>query len=122
MTYLTQAMISYEIAAKQRFRDVYDWHQAVWKAFPNRDGEQRDFLTRLDERAEGFRLLVVSPEIPNRPDWCPTDSWQTKPIPETYFGKRRYAYLTYREGDKVKTRYLGAEHAKEVAAMRKAMA
>ena len=34
-------------------------------------------------------------------------------------GKRRYAYLNYREGDKVKTRYLGPEHAKEVAALRK---
>lgn len=34
-------------------------------------------------------------------------------------GAHRYAYLNYREGDKVKTRYLGPEHAKEVAALRK---
>jgi CRISPR system Cascade subunit CasE len=92
MTYLTQAIIGHELAVKRGFRDVYDWHQAVWKAFPNRDGQQRNFLTRLDERGDGFRLLIVSPEIPNRPDWCPTESWQTKPIPETYFGKRRYAF------------------------------
>lgn len=37
------------------------------------------------------------------------------------FGKNRYAYLNYREGDKVKTRYLGPEYAQEVAAMRKAI-
>lgn len=36
-------------------------------------------------------------------------------------GAHRYAYLNYREGDKVRTRYLGPEHAKEVAAMRKAI-
>lgn len=37
------------------------------------------------------------------------------------FGKHRYAYLNYREGGKVKTLYLGAEYAKEVVAMRKAI-
>lgn len=92
MTYLTQATLDFATIARLRFRDVYDWHQAVWKAFPGRDDQQRDFLTRLDERDDGFRLLIVSPEIPTRPDWCPPDAWQTKPIPETYFSKRRYAF------------------------------
>jgi len=75
-------------------RDCYDWHRAVWKAFPNRDGELRDFLTRLDRRREGFRLLIVSPQQPVRPAWCPADaeSWETKPIPETYFTRKRYAF------------------------------
>src|SRR5687768_13052453 len=36
-------------------------------------------------------------------------------------GKHRYAYLNYREGDKVKTRYIGSEHDKEVAVLRKAI-
>jgi CRISPR system Cascade subunit CasE len=92
MTYLTQATIDHTTAAKRGLRDTYDWHQAVWKAFPGRDDQRRDFLTRLDERDEGFRLLIVSPEIPTRPDWCPEDCWQTKPIPEQYFGKSRYAF------------------------------
>lgn len=92
MTYLTQATIDHAIAAKHGLRDTYDWHQAVWKAFPGRGDQRRDFLTRLDERDEGFRLLIVSPEIPTRPDWCPENCWQTKPIPEQYFGKSRYAF------------------------------
>jgi CRISPR system Cascade subunit CasE len=92
MTYLTQATIDHATAAKCGLRDTYDWHQAVWKAFPGRGDQRRDFLTRLDERDEGFRLLIVSPEIPTRPDWCPEDCWQTKPIPEQYFGKSRYAF------------------------------
>jgi CRISPR system Cascade subunit CasE len=27
-----------------------------------------------------------------RPDWCPPEAWQSKPIPESYFGKTRYAF------------------------------
>lgn len=108
MTYLTQTIIDHAIVAKRGFRDVYDWHQAVWKAFPNRDGASRDFLTRLDERNNGFRLLIVSPEIPTRPEWCPVDSWQTKPIPETYFGKRRYAFQLLANPTKKVTK-LGAD-------------
>ena len=94
MTHLTQVTLDFATAARLRLRDSYDWHQAVWKAFPGRDGEQRDFLTRLDSRREGFRLLIVSPAEPVRPDWCTADpeSWKTKPIPEAYFTRSRYAF------------------------------
>jgi len=93
MTHLTQVQIPCRQAAEElRLRDAYDWHQLVWKCFPGRDGQPRDFLTRLDSRREGFRLLVVSPSAPTRPDWCPPGSWQSKPIPETYFMRRRYAF------------------------------
>jgi len=92
MTHLTQVTLDFATAARLRLRDCYDWHQAVWKAFPGRDREQRDFLTRLDQRREGFRLLIVSPIEPARPEWCPPDAWQTKPIPDTYFTRTRYAF------------------------------
>jgi CRISPR system Cascade subunit CasE len=92
MTHLTQIILDFATAARLRLRDCYDWHQAVWKAFPGRDGERRDFLTRLDERRDGFRLLIVSPNEPIRPEWCPPGSWQSKCIPETYFTRRRYVF------------------------------
>jgi CRISPR system Cascade subunit CasE len=94
MTYLTQVTLDFATAARLRLHDCYDWHQAVWKAFPGRDGDRREFLTRLDRRREGFRLLIASPTQPVRPDWCPADaeSWKTKPIPETYFTRSRYAF------------------------------
>ncbi|MBZ5514845.1 MAG: type I-E CRISPR-associated protein Cas6/Cse3/CasE [Acidobacteriia bacterium] len=94
MTHLTQVILDFATAARLRLRDCYDWHQAVWKAFPGRNGERREFLTRLDQRPEGFRLLIVSPAQPVRPDWCPGDaeSWKTKPIPETYFTRSQYAF------------------------------
>lgn len=94
MTHLTQVTVDYATAARHKFCDSYAWHRAVWKAFPGRDRELRDFLTRLDQRPDGFRLLIVSPEPPMRPDWCPRDpeSWKTKPIPAAYFTRRRYAF------------------------------
>lgn len=94
MTHLTQMTLDFQTAARLGLRDCYDWHQKVWQAFPGQDGEQRAFLTRLDQRREGFRLLIISPMEPTRPDWCPPDpeSWKTKPIPETYFTRRQYAF------------------------------
>jgi CRISPR system Cascade subunit CasE len=94
MTYLTQVTVDFATAAKLRLRDNYDWHKAVWRAFPGRDGERRDFLTRLDQRREGFRLLIVAPMQPLRPDWCPPgeENWKTKPIPATYFTRSRYIF------------------------------
>jgi CRISPR system Cascade subunit CasE len=92
MTHLTQVTLDFATAARLRLRDCYDWHQAVWKTFPGRAGERRDFLTRLDQRRDGFRLLIVSPSEPTRPEWCPPEYWQSKEIPETYFSRRRYAF------------------------------
>jgi CRISPR system Cascade subunit CasE len=94
MTYLTQVILDFATAAKLRLRDNYDWHQAAWKAFPGRDGNPRNFLMRLDRQADCFRLLIVSPIKPVRPEWCPDDpeSWKTKAIPETYFKHGRYAF------------------------------
>ena len=43
MTYLTQVYVDFATAARLGLRDSYDWHQAVWKAFPGRDGLGRDF-------------------------------------------------------------------------------
>ena len=92
MTYLTQVDLAFDTAARLRLRDSYAWHQAVWKTFPGRDGEKRDFLTRLDQRRDGFRLLIVSPIEPLRPSWCPAESWKTKPIPEGYLTRPRYRF------------------------------
>lgn len=94
MTYLTQVTLDFATAAKLGLRDSYDWHKAVWTAFPGRADACRDFLMRLDQRPEGFRLLIVSPKPPVRPDWCPPDgqSWKTKSIPDSYFTRSRYAF------------------------------
>jgi len=92
--YLTQALIPAEVVARIRVKDSYDWHQAVWRAFPGRDGEKRDFLTRVDQMDCHYRLLIVSPVQPTRPDWLPDepDAWKTKPIPPNYFRHGHYRF------------------------------
>ena len=93
MSYLTQIRVDYERAARLlRIRDSYDWHQRTWQAFRERDGQQRDFLSRVDETDESYRLLIVSAHPPTKPDWCPLDCFQTKPIPEEFFAADRFRF------------------------------
>ena len=93
MSYLTQIVVDYERAVRLlHIRDTYDWHQRVWQAFKGRDGEKRDFLTRVDEMDEAYRLLIVSPEAPAKPDWCPTDCFKTKVIPDDFFAAGHFRF------------------------------
>ena len=50
---LTQILVSYEDAVRLlHIRDTYDWHQRVWQAFGGRDGQERDFLIRVDRKED----------------------------------------------------------------------
>jgi CRISPR system Cascade subunit CasE len=96
VSFLTQAFLDYETAARLRLRDAYAWHQLVWRAFPGRDGGARDFLTRLErrERERRFRLLIVSLTRPVRPEMWPegTEAWQTREIKHAFLSRRRYRF------------------------------
>jgi CRISPR system Cascade subunit CasE len=110
--HLTQIRVSYEDAARLlRIRDRYDWHQHVWKGFagiiPPRPDKGRfakgtrpedqertppDFLCRIDEVEVCYRLLVLPTALPRKPDWCPTDCFQTKVMPDAFFHHARYRF------------------------------
>jgi CRISPR system Cascade subunit CasE len=91
--HLTQMLVSYEDAVRLlRIRDTYDWHQRVWQAFGGRDGQPRDFLIRVDRKEEAFRVIILSRSAPAKPDWCPTDSFGTKVIPDDFFAHTRYRF------------------------------
>jgi CRISPR system Cascade subunit CasE len=91
--HLMQILVSYEDAARLlRIRDSYDWHQRVWQAFGGRDGQPRDFLIRVDRKEEAFRVIILSRSVPAKPDWCPTDCFGTKVIPEDFFAHARYRF------------------------------
>lgn len=93
---LTQAQIPYEIAAGESknggFRDSYAWHQRIWEAFPGQPKAERHFLTRLDDTGHCFRLLILSKEPPTRPDWCPSDNWESRTIEDTFFQQSAYRF------------------------------
>lgn len=93
---LTRSQIPYEIAARNwkdgGFRDSYAWHKRIWEAFPGQPEAKRNFLTRLDDVGEGFRLLILSEEPPTRPDWCPVDGWESKTVPDHFFQHASYQF------------------------------
>ncbi len=91
-SFLTKIVIDHETAYNSGLRDSYSWHQKIWKAFPGRDGETRNFLTRLDEVDGGLRLLTLSEQPPDRPDWCPEPAWESKPVPDTFFTHPRFRF------------------------------
>ena len=90
--HLTAITVDERDAAHLRLFDSYDWHQAAWKCFPEREKTVRDFLTRLDRVSGGFRLMLVSPIAPTRPQWAENGEWKSREIPPEYFGKRRYRF------------------------------
>lgn len=91
--FLTQLHVAYDQAVRLlRLRDSYDWHQHLWQAFPGRDGEARDFLVRIDEKEETYRVLMLSRTPATRPAWCPGDNFATKSVPDTFFTHSAYAF------------------------------
>ena len=66
----------------------------------------------LEEEEERLNKLapLYEKEIAKRPKGC---------LAIKEFGKHRYAYLNYRQGKKVKTRYLGLESAAAAKAHKK---
>lgn len=90
---LTQIMLPVEDAMRRlHIRDCYDWHQHVWKAFPQRDGDKRDFLIRVDRKDDVYRVWILSRSAPARPGWCPADGFATKVVSDAYFSRERYRF------------------------------
>lgn len=89
---LTKIEIDYETAYKSKLSDSYSWHQKVWDAFPGQNKEPRNFLTRLDDIEDGFRLLIFSQVSPTRPSWCPEMGWHSKKIADSFFHHSVYQF------------------------------
>jgi CRISPR system Cascade subunit CasE len=91
--HLTQIHVAYEHAIRiLRIRDSYDWHQHIWHCFTSQDGAARRFLVRIDEKQEFYRILVLSQIPAERPSWCPSDNFATKPVPEAFFEHSTYSF------------------------------
>ena len=89
MRYLSQAMIPLAAALKAALVDGYAWHQAIWKAFPDRPDDARDFLFRVDRKDGGFRVLLLSEEKPQPEAWF---AWQTKEVGLSFLSRTAYHF------------------------------
>lgn len=90
MSYLSQIWLHKQDApARTGLCDSYAWHQALWKAFPGRDGRSRDFLFRIDDCHPEFRVLLLSPEEPMPQAW---GRWQAKPVADTFLEHSTYRF------------------------------
>jgi len=92
--FLTEGRIEAEVALKRKLIDSYDWHRAVWEAFPGHADDKRAFLTRIDWLRDTVRVYIVSEWLPQRPGWWPKDDrcWRTRQIPDGFFGHAEYAF------------------------------
>lgn len=61
--YLSKVFLDWEVS-----RNPYDWHRALWRLFPDRDGEARDFLYRVEQMqvGQGVWILMLSAMKPQR--------------------------------------------------------
>jgi len=89
MSILTQITLGRSQAAQLRLADAYAWHQALWKAFPGRDGDKRDFLFRIDQAGRDLRVLMLSAEDPEPPVW---GHWQSKTVAECFLQHNTYRF------------------------------
>ena len=89
MSCLTRIRVGGMQAVKSRLTDAYTWHRALWGAFPGRDGEPRDFLTRIDRRASAIEALMLSASSPEPREW---GCWETKEVPPAFLGHERYFF------------------------------
>ncbi len=92
MSWLARLDVDIEVAHVERVRDSYGWHQKLWQCFPDEADKKRDFLTRIDLLDSGYRLWVLGRSKPERPPWCPTDTFALKHIAPSFLSHRYYNF------------------------------
>ncbi|MDD5089518.1 MAG: type I-E CRISPR-associated protein Cas6/Cse3/CasE [Candidatus Wallbacteria bacterium] len=89
MSFLSRITVNSQVAAKLGLHNSYEWHRRLWKAFPGREEDERDFLFRVDEKNGEFRVYLLSPIKPAIPDW---GEWETKAISSTFLQHKEYIF------------------------------
>ncbi|MCX6566616.1 MAG: type I-E CRISPR-associated protein Cas6/Cse3/CasE [Candidatus Aminicenantes bacterium] len=92
MKYLVRMEIGLDNALSIGMVDSYAWHQRLWDCFSSSSETKRNFLTRVDMLESGFRLWLLSPMKPIRPEWCPLESFSIKEISPSFLSHRIYNF------------------------------
>ena len=87
--YLTRIVLDGREAISIKLSDAYAWHQRLWEAFPDHDGEDRKFLSRTEVRDGQHQTLLLSPQEPFRPDW---GLWEIKPVAPIFLDHSTYLF------------------------------
>lgn len=92
--HLARVLLPYETAVKRDIHDPYQWHQRAWDAYPGHESDDRNFLTRIDQKDAGWQLLLLSSWQPQRPDWCPDhpQNWGVRPLTDSFLAHPRYHF------------------------------
>ena len=87
--HLSRITLGRSQAVTMRMSDSYAWHQALWKAFPRRDDEARDFLFRIDDVGRDFQVMLLSASEPELPVW---GHWELKRVAPSFLDYQTYAF------------------------------
>lgn len=92
MKWLAKIHVPYTVAVENKLYDGYDWHQALWRAFPDRRDDTRNFLTRVDKKDRHFLVYLLSEHQPVCPPWCPEESWHLVEIKDSFLTHDFYRF------------------------------
>ena len=87
--FLTRIRVNQTEALSMALSDAYAWHQQLWKAFPGRDGQAREFLSHTDEHYDFFETLMLSQTAPASQEW---GMWETRLVAPGYLRHERYLF------------------------------
>lgn len=88
--FLTRVLVEKYDVVRFGLRDRYDWHQAIWRAFPGREsGTKQPFLWRLDVELGASTLWICSETEPERLAW---GRQATKTVAETFLTHAKYQF------------------------------
>lgn len=91
--YLSEITIREEAFAKRFLpRDNYGWHKMIWRFFPNRETETRQFVFRVDPLLRAWRIYVVSPYPAHAPERLPDGVFRCREIPDSFFSHTDYLF------------------------------
>lgn len=91
--YISEVAVPYEAAARVGLRNLVDWHQFSWMFF-DAEKKSRDFLTRVEEDKEGYRLILVSATQPSkdRVEGIGIANLKSREIGDWFFHKGTYKF------------------------------
>lgn len=92
MNWLARLEVDAHTACTERISDSYAWHKRLWECFSDAPEAKRNFLTRIDHLEGAFRLWILSAIKPQRPQWCPSESFSLKEIAPSFLSHRYYVF------------------------------